>query len=72
MIMSVVVVQKKGTRVAQIMEATIDSWKWIAASVCLHVTVHSHSFEPKRDGLRVRDVKLKTERGGGEHHINRL
>lgn len=49
MIMSVVVVQKKGTRVVQIMEATIDSWKWIAASVCLHVTVHSHSFEPKRE-----------------------
>ena len=49
MIMTVVVVQKKGARVAQIMEATIVSWKWIAASACLHVTVHLHSFEPKRE-----------------------
>ena len=58
---------------AQIMEATIDSWKWIAASVCFHAAVHSHSFEPKREGgLRVREVKLKMERGDREHHINRL
>ena len=49
LIMSVVVVQKKGARVAQIMEATIDSWKWIAVSVCFHAAVHSHSFELKRE-----------------------
>ena len=50
--------------------------RFLEVDCCFRLSSCYRSFAflwaQERDGLRVRDVKLKTERGGGEHHINRL